>query len=66
MVLRGEVIDPVYVPGRGWLAVGDLRPEPGGWRFPSRVEFCGTALVPRTTHRLTGRPLAPPSVPGPI
>ena len=26
VLLRAEVNDPVYVPGRGWMAVGDLRP----------------------------------------
>ena len=25
VLLRAEVNDPVYVPGRGWMAVGDLR-----------------------------------------
>jgi hypothetical protein len=27
VLLRAEVNDPVYVPGRGWMAVGDLRPS---------------------------------------
>jgi hypothetical protein len=27
VLLRAEVNDPVYVPGRGWMSVGDLRPS---------------------------------------
>ena len=27
VLLRAEGNDPVYVPGRGWMAVGDLRPS---------------------------------------
>ncbi|HYN71569.1 MAG TPA: hypothetical protein VES60_03625 [Nakamurella sp.] len=27
VLLRAEINDPVYVPGRGWIAVGDLRPS---------------------------------------
>ena len=27
VLLRAEVNDPVYVPGRGWMSDGDLRPS---------------------------------------
>ena len=43
VLLRAEVNDPVYVPGRGWMAVGDLRPAMvPGWsdlQPPRRVAF---------------------------
>ena len=43
VLLHAEVDDPVYVPGRGWMSVGDLRlTMVPGWadlQLPRRLVF---------------------------